>query len=686
MGAGPGVTHTMETTTAQARALELRAQIDRHNYLYYVLDSPEIADGQYDALMKDLRELERAHPELVTPDSPTQRVGAEPAEGFEPVEHARPMLSLANAFDEEEFYSWHRRVAALLERDDFELVCELKYDGLAVALTYEDGRLVQGSTRGNGLVGENVTSNLRTIRSIPLRLLGGSPSSRLEVRGEVYFPKSLFSRFNEERVARGEPAYANPRNTAAGSLRQLDPRATAARPLDVFIYSLGHAESGTVPNTHWDTLQFLKELGFKVSDHNHLVSTPQQAVDYYRQWMERAEDLDVAADGVVVKVNRLDYQAHLGVVGREPRWAVAYKFPATQSVTRLLDVRFNVGRTGSINPYAVLEPVDIGGATVKQATLHNEAYIRSKDLLIGDRVVVERAGEVIPQIVSAMAECRKGCEVTPEFPANCPKCDQPIVRPEDEAMYYCVNASCPEQLVRSVEHFVSKGAMDIEGIGGKQVQMLVEQGMVADVADLYGLDKEALLELDRMAEKSVTNLLAAVERSKQRPLARLVAALGIRHVGSEVAELLARHFPTIDALSAATQEDLEAVPAIGPKIAQNVVAYFGTEGNLLVVEKLRSAGVRLADDAPAELSDQPFKGKRFVVTGRLQSFSRSQIEGRVKELGGAVSGSVSRRTDYLIAGQDAGSKLQDAQELGVEVIDEQQFLALAERQAQEPGS
>ena len=686
MGAGPGVTHTMATTTAQARTQELRAQIDRHNYLYYVLDSPELADGQYDALMKDLRELERAHPELVTPDSPTQRVGAEPADGFEPVEHARPMLSLANAFDEEEFYSWHRRVAALLERDDFELVCELKYDGLAVALTYEDGRLVQGSTRGNGLVGENVTSNLRTIRSIPLRLLGGSPPSRLEVRGEVYFPKSLFSRFNEERVARGEPAYANPRNTAAGSLRQLDPRATAARPLDVFIYSLGHVESAAVPDTHWDTLQYLKKLGFKVSDHNHLVSTPQQAVDYYRQWVERAEDLDFAADGVVVKVNRLDYQAHLGVVGREPRWAVAYKFPATQSVTRLLDVRFNVGRTGSINPYAVLEPVDIGGATVKQATLHNEDYVRSKDLRVGDWVIVERAGEVIPQIVAAIAERRNGDEVLPEFPVDCPKCGQPIARPEDEAMSYCINASCSEQLVRSVEHFVSKGAMDIEGLGGKQVQMLVEQGMVADVADLYGLDKEALLELDRMAEKSVTNLLAAVERSKQRPLARLVTALGIRHVGSEVAELLARHFPTIDALSAATQEDLEAVPAIGPKIAQNVVAYFGTEGNLLVVEKLRSAGVRLADDAPAELSDQPFKGKRFVVTGRLQSFSRSQIEGRVKELGGAVSGSVSRRTDFLIAGQDAGSKLQDAQELGVEVIDEQQFLAMAERQAQEPGS
>ncbi len=669
----------MAMTTAQARTQELRAQIDHHNYLYYVLDRPEIADGQYDALMKELRELERQYPDLVTPESPTQRVGAEPAEGFEPVEHARPMLSLSNAFDEEEFYAWHRRVAVLLERDDFELVCELKFDGLAVALTYEDGRFVQGSTRGNGLVGENVTSNLRTIRSIPLRLLSGCPPSQLEVRGEVYFPKSLFSKFNEERVARGEPAYANPRNTAAGSLRQLDPRATATRRLDIFIYSLGDTDPGAAPDTHWDTLELLRELGFKVSDHNRLVSTPQQVVNYYREWVEQAEELDVAADGVVVKVNRLDYQTHLGVVGREPRWAVAYKFPATQSVTRLLDVRFNVGRTGSINPYAVLEPVEINGATVKQATLHNEDYVRSKDLRVGDWVIVERAGEVIPQIVAAIANRRNGDEVPPEFPLECPKCGQPVTRPEDEAMSYCVNASCSEQLVRSLEHFVSKGAMDIEGLGGKQVQMLVEQGMVADVADLYTLNKDALLELDRMAEKSVTNLLAAVERSKQRPLARLISALGIRHVGSEVAELLARNFPTIDALSAAAQEDLESVPTIGPKIAENVVVYFGAEGNLRVIEKLRSAGVRLADEAPAEPSEQPFKGLRFVVTGRLQNFSRSQIEGRVKELGGTVSGSVSRRTDYLIAGQDAGSKLQDAQELGVRVVDEDKFLALADR-------
>ena len=668
----------MATPETTERVDWLHNELNRHNHRYYVLDSPEVSDSQYDELTRELRRLEESHPELVTADSPTQRVGTEPAEGFESVQHSRPMFSLGNAFDDEEFYAWHRRVAGLLEQEQFELVCELKYDGLAVALTYENGMFVQGSTRGNGLVGENVTLNLRTIKSIPLKLLGGNPPSRLEVRGEVFFPKSLFDRFNEERVARGEQPYANPRNTAAGSLRQLDPRMTAARPLDIFIYSLGYAESDDIPDNHWDTLQYLKQLGFKVSGDNKRVSTAQEAARYYKEWLEKAELLDVAADGVVIKVNRFDFQEHLGVVGREPRWAVAYKFPATQSVTQLLDIRFNVGRTGSINPYAVLEPVDIGGATVKQATLHNEDYIRGKDLRIGDWVVVERAGEVIPQIVSVITDRRSGEEVEPVMPAACPKCEQPVVRPDDEAMSYCVNAACPEQLARAVEHFVSRGAMDIEGVGGKHGQLLIEKGMVEDVADLYRLDRDELLKLDRMAEKSVSNLLDAVERSKERPLSRVLGALGIRHVGSEVAELLARHFPAIDGLVKATEDELTAVPSIGPKIAENVVAYFGNEGNLKVIEKLREAGVRLQDDVAAEPVEQPFKGLRFVVTGRLPSFSRSQIEGRVKELGGAVSGSVSRRTDYLIAGDDAGSKLEDAQKLDVNVIDEEGFMDLVE--------
>ena len=653
----------------------LREELTRHNHLYFVLDQPAIGDAQYDTLMRELRQLEEEHPDLITSDSPTQRVGSEPAEGFAEAEHVRPMLSLANAFDEEEFVAWHRRVSGLLERDDFGMVCELKYDGLAVALTYEDGLFVRGATRGNGLVGEDVTLNVRTIRTIPLRTLGNGLPSRLEVRGEVYFPKSRFLRFNEERVAKGLATYANPRNTAAGSLRQLDPRMTAERSLDIFIYGLGYAE-GKVPDNQWDVLAYLTELGFRVNPNNRRALTPDEVVDYYRAWLEKVEDLDYGCDGVVVKVNRLDDQQRLGYVGREPRWAVAYKFPATQSVTQILDIRVNVGRTGSINPYAVLEPVNIGGATVKQATLHNEDYIRSKGLMIGDWAVVERAGEVIPQIVSVITSRRTGKERPFEMPATCPSCGQPVVRPEGEAMFHCVNAVCPTQLVRFLEHFVSKGAMDIEGMGSKLGITLINHGLVQDVADVYYLEREDLLNLERMADKSASNLIEAIERSKSRPLARLLAGLGIGHVGSEVAELLSRHFRAMDALMAATEEDLTAIPAIGPKIAASVVAYFRSESNRRVIDKLREAGVTLEDEARAEPAEQPLAGLRFVVTGRLRESSRSQIEGRIKELGGSVGGSVSRNTSYLVAGEDAGSKLDDARRLGVETITEEEFLGL----------
>ncbi len=668
----------MVATEITRRVKELRDELNRHNHLYYVLDQPGISDAQYDLLLRELRGLEEEFPELVTSDSPTQRVGAQPAEGFSEVQHPYPMFSLANAFDDDEFMAWHQRVANLLERDDFDMVCELKYDGLAVALTYQDGVFAQGSTRGNGLVGEDVTSNLRTINSIPLMVLGDDSPGRFEVRGEVYFPKSGFQRFNEKRIEQGLPTYANPRNTAAGSLRQLDPKMTAERPLDIFVYALGYVENDGLPDNHWATLEHLKRLGFKVSGDNVLARTPEEVIDFYQMWLEKVEDLDYGCDGVVVKVNRFDYQQHLGVVGREPRWAIAYKFPATQSVTQLLDIRVNVGRTGSINPYAVLEPVDIGGATVKQATLHNEDYIRSKDLRIGDWVVVERAGEVIPQIVSVITSRRTGDEKEFKMPETCPDCGEPVVRPEGEAMSYCVNASCPAQLVRLIEHFVSKGAMDIEGMGEKQGNVLIEQGLVKDVADLYYLKKEDLLDLDRMAEKSVSNLLAAIEQSKGQPLARVLTALGIGHVGSEVAELLARNFRSIDALMNATDEDLVAIPTIGPRIAESVVAYFGNENNRRVIEKLRGASVRLEDEARAEPIEQPLMGLRFVVTGRLANVSRSQIEGRIKELGGAVGSSVSKKTDYLIAGEDAGSKLADAQRLDVKVLNEEEFLELVE--------
>ena len=659
----------------EKRLPELRRAINRHSHLYHVLDRQEITDAQYDELMRELRAIEGEHPDLVTPDSPTQRVGEAPAAGFAEVQHSRPMLSLANAFDDDEFLAWHRRVADLLEREEFEMVCELKYDGLAVALTYEDGVFVRGATRGNGLVGEDVTSNLRTIRSIPLRVLGES-AARFDVRGEVYFPKSEFRKFNEDREAQGLQTYANPRNTAAGSLRQLDPRNTAQRPLDIFVYTIGYSE-GAAYDTQWDTLEALAGLGFRVNGNNRLARSKEEALDFYHEWLEKFEDLDYGCDGVVVKVNELDYQRHLGDVGREPRWAIAYKFPATQVVTQLLDIRVNVGRTGSINPYAVLEPVVIGGATVKQATLHNEDYIRSKGLLIGDWVVVERAGEVIPQIVSVVTGRRTGDERPFEMPTTCPVCGRPVVRTEGEAMSYCTNPACPAQVARLLEHFVSRGAMDIEGMGGKTGVVLIEQGLVHDVADLYYLEKESLLKLERMAEKSASNLLAGVERSKSRPLSRVLVALGIGHVGSEVADLLARHFGTMEALMAATEGDLAAIPTVGPKIAASVVAYFRSEANRKVIDRLRDAGVRLADEARAEPREQVLAGLRFVVTGRLPSFSRSEIEGRIKDLGGSVGSSVSRNTNYLVAGEDAGSKLADAERLGVEVLDEEMFLKLA---------
>ena len=672
----------MTSREAREQASRLRVELGRHNHLYFVLDQPEISDGQYDTLMRELRQLEEHNPELVTPDSPTQRVGAEPAEGFAQAQHPVPLLSLGNAFDEDAFFAWHRRTAQILETEAFDMVCELKYDGLAVALTYEDGVLVRGATRGNGTVGEDVTLNLRTIKSVPLRVFGKAPA-RFEVRGEVLFPQSAFERFNEDRLAQGLAPYAHPRNTAAGSIRQLDPRETAKRPLDIFIYSLGYAEAA-MPDNHWETLGHLGSLGFKINPHNTLVHTPEEAIDYYRAWLKGAEGLDYGSDGVVTKVNRFDYQQHLGVVGREPRWAIAYKFPATQAVTQLLDIRVNVGRTGSMNPYAVLEPVDVGGVTVKQATLHNEDYIRAKDLRIGDWVVVERAGEVIPQVVTVVAGRRTGKEKAFQMPDECPSCKQPVARPEGEAMSLCLNAGCPAQLVRLLEHFVSRGAMDIDGLGIRQTTILLERGLIKDVADLYSLRNEDLLELERFGEKSVANLLAAIEASKERPLARVLVALGIGHVGGEVAELLARHSGTMDDLMKTTEEELTSIPSIGPKIADSVVAYFANESSRRVIEKLRAAGVRLEDERERAPVERPLAGLRFVVTGRLQSLSRSQVEDRIKELGGAVSGSVSRKTDYLIAGEDAGSKLDSARALDVDVLTEEKFQDLVSARSAKP--
>ena len=661
----------------QDRVEQLRQEINDHNYRYYVLDSPNISDAEYDQLMRELRQLEEQHPEFITPDSPTQRVGAAPAEEFREVQHPLPMLSLSNAFDVEELRAWHRRAANLIEDSSFDLVCELKIDGLAVALTYQDGKLSHGATRGDGYRGEDVTQNLRTVRSIPLAVKGAP--KKFEVRGEVHFPRDRFQQLNEERIAAGEPPYANPRNTAAGSLRQLDPRITASRPLDIFVYALSYTEDGAYPQSHWEVLQWLQGLGFKTNPHNALCRTLDEVEDYYTAWLEKKEHLSYQVDGVVAKVNSLEYRQRLGVVGREPRWAVAYKFPAEQVVTRLLDIGINVGRTGSLNPFAILEPVQVGGATVKMATLHNEDDIRRKDIRIGDWVVVERAGEVIPQVVGPVVGRRTGEERSFTMPTRCPVCGEEVIRPEGEAMARCINAACPAQLAQSLMHFVSRGAMDVEGMGEKLVLALFNAGMVQDVADIYSLTKEQLISLERMADKSASNVLNSIEQSKIRPLARLLFALGILHVGSEMVEILVRNFSRIDRLAQATEEELTAIPTVGPKIAQSVAAYFRQESNLKVIEKLRQVGVRLAEEVPpAERGALLLAGKRFVITGALERFSRSEIERTIKELGGQVTGSVSGNTDYLILGEGPSSKLDQARKLGIPLLSEEEFLHLIE--------
>jgi len=657
------------------RIEELREQINYHNYRYYVLDSPEISDAEYDQLMAELRRLEEEHPELITPESPTQRVGAAPVEAFGVVEHPVPLLSLANVFSYDELIAWHRRISNLVPGREMDFVCELKLDGLAVALTYTDGRFTTGATRGDGYRGEDITQNLKTIKSIPLVVPKDAPK-KFEVRGEVFLSKAGFEKLNRERAEEGQPLFANPRNAAAGSVRQLDPRVTAKRPLDIYIYGLGYAE-GPVPPTHWETLEYLKSLGFKISPYNAHVTDINGAEEYYQHWVKEREKLEFEADGIVIKVNSFELQQQLGVVGRDPRWAVAYKFPAVQATTRLLDIGISVGRTGSLNPYAILEPVSVGGVTIKRAALHNEEDIRRKDIRIGDVVIVQRAGEVIPEVVAPVVSKRTGQERIFVMPSRCPVCGGEVVKPEGEVMARCINASCPAQIFELLTHFVSRGGMDIEGIGEKLAAALLEKGLVKDVADLYSLRKEDLAALERMGEKSAQNVLDAIERSKDRPLSRVIFALGIRHVGEETAELLASHFGSIDRLAQASKEELASIPSIGPKIADSIHAYFQQESNLQVIDKLRKAGVRL-EEKPAERKEMPLSGQEFVLTGRLEAFPRSQAEARIKELGGSVGSSVTKKTTYLVVGADPGSKLEKARSLGTKLLTEEEFLRLLE--------
>jgi DNA ligase (NAD+) len=678
----------MELAEVKERIEKLRAEINHHNYRYYVLDSPEISDAEYDELMRELKQLEEKYPQFLTPDSPTQRVGAAPVEAFGVVEHRFPLLSLGNAFSNDELAAWYKRTSKLITSEKFDFACEHKIDGLAVALTYVNSRLTTGATRGDGFRGENITQNLRTIRSIPLSVPKDAPP-RFEVRGEVFLPKAGFEKLNRERAKEGLPLFANPRNAAAGSVRQLDPRITAKRPLDIYIYMLGWAEGKATPPTHWETMEYLKSLGFKINPNNKLLASIEQVEEFHRTWVERRESLRYEADGIVVKVNQLDLQERLGSIGHEPRWAIAYKFPAIEGTTLLKSIEISVGRTGTLNPYAVLEPVSVGGVTIRSAALHNEDDIRRKDIREGDTVIIRRAGEVIPEVVEPIKTKRTGQEK--EFnllekifnkekkrPA-CPVCGAEVVKPQGEVMYYCSNAACPAQAQQRIEHFASRGAMDIRGIGESNSALLLKEGLVKDVADLYYLKnkKEQLLQLERMAEKSVTNMLNAIEKSKDTPLPRVIFALGIRHVGEEMAEILARHFGSMDKLANASREELMSIPTVGPKIADSIIAFFREKENRKIIERLKQAGVKLEEKIvkPEEL---PLAGLEFVITGRLEAFSRQEAEARIKALGGSTGSSVTKKTTYLVVGADAGSKLAKAQELGTKQLTEEELLRLLE--------
>jgi DNA ligase (NAD+) len=663
---------------------KLRAEINHHNYRYYVQDSPEISDDEYDRLMQELKRLEEENPKFLTLDSPTQRVGAAPLEAFGVVEHPLPLLSLANAFSDDDLMAWYNRTLKLVGNRPFDFVCEHKIDGLAVALTYVNRQLVTGATRGDGFRGENITQNLRTVRSIPLSVPKDAPP-RFEVRGEVYLPKTGFHKLNREREEEGLPLFANPRNAAAGSVRQLDSRITAKRPLDIFIYMLGYAEGKATPTTHWETMEWLKSLGFKTNPNNRYAKTIEEAQKYYHDWEQQREGLAYEADGVVVKLNQLYLHEELGDIGREPRWAIAYKFPATQATTKLIDIGISVGRTGTLNPTAVLEPVSVGGVTIKNAALHNEDDIRRKDIRIGDTVLIQRAGEVIPEVIGPVLSKRTGKEKEFDLlqkiynkekkrPA-CPECGGEVIKPEGEVMYYCSNAACPAQAQLRIEHFASKGAMDIRGVGENISATLFNQGLVKNAADLYYLKQEQLAELDKMGDKSAANIINAINISKSRPLARLIFALGIKHVGEEMAETLATDFRSIDALAGATRERLMSISAVGPKIADSIIAFFREEDNQNILHRLKDAGVKMEETA-AKQQSLPLSGKEFVVTGRLDAFTRQEAEAKIKALGGAAKDNVTRKTDYVVYGDDPGSKKTRATELGIKTIDEKEFLEL----------
>jgi DNA ligase (NAD+) len=666
------------SSSAAARARELRAQIDHHNYRYHVLDDPEVSDAEYDRLMRELRALEEQYPDLITPDSPTQRVGATPVSELDEVVHRTPMLSLDNAFTEEDLVAFDRRVRERLENvESVEYCAEPKLDGLAISFRYEQGRLVQAATRGDGTRGEDVTHNIRTIKAVPLELRGSAPNV-LELRGEVFMTIAGFKAMNQRALERGEKTFVNPRNAAAGSIRQLDPRLAANRPFDVFFYGVGETDGWKLPPRHSEALQQLREWGLKISPLLKVVQGAQGCLEYYRDIGERRAQLPYEIDGVVYKVNRFVQQRELGFVARAPRWAIAHKFPAHEENTIVRGVEFQVGRTGALTPVARLEPVFVGGVTVSNATLHNMDEVRRKDVRIGDTVVVRRAGDVIPEVVKVILERRPADAREVELPAHCPICNSDVEREEGEAVARCTGGLfCPAQRKEALRHFAGRRAMDIDGLGSKIIDQLVEASLVKTPADLYKLTRQQLTDLDRMGEKSAANLVQALDGSKSTTLARFLYALGIRDVGEATAAALASHFGSLEGLQDATEEDIQEVPDVGPVVAAHVFHFFRQDHNRDVIRSLRERGVTWpAQAAKPPPGESPLEGKTFVITGTLDSMSRDDASDRIVALGGKVSGSVSKKTSYVVVGAEAGSKLKKAQELGVEILDEAAFLKL----------
>jgi len=658
---------------------ELRDKINYHNIKYYRDDDPEISDAEYDKLMNRLKELEEEHPDLVTPDSPTHRVGAPPLDKFDKRQHKKSMLSLGNAMDEEEVEKFDDRVKRGLSTDKkIAYMAEPKIDGLAVNLVYEGGGFSWGATRGDGVTGEDVTENLRTINQVPLRLLGDDVPDVVEVRGEVYMPISSFEKLNRSREEKGESAFANPRNAAAGSLRQLDSSITADRSLAIWCYQIGTMEGGSGMKTQEDTLEAIKKWGFPVNPEIKKCEGVEEAIDFYRDMVEKRDDLDYEVDGVVLKVNRLDWQDRLGERTREPRWAIAIKFPARQETTRINDIVVNVGRTGALTPTAHLEPVEVGGVTVSRASLHNQDEIDRKDIRIGDKVLIQRAGDVIPEVVKVIDDGSHGNRQKYTLPEDCPACGSKAVRPEGEVVLRCVNANCPAQIKEKIEHFASKNAMDIEGFGEKLVGQFYDTGLVKEVQELYDLKKEDMVKLERMGEKSAQNLLDAIEGSKEVTLKRFIYALGIRHVGEFVAGVLAKEFGSLDKIMDASEETLRNIEGIGPEVASSIRAFFERDENRKLIRELLDKGVTPESKIAKAEGDTPFAGKKVVLTGSMDSYTRSEAKEKIEGLGGSVTGSVSKKTDFVIAGEDAGSKLDKAKKLNIKVLDEKEFLKMLE--------